>query len=357
MRNSNAAAPTARRGLGLKVGSSAFAAAMALLGASGAHATAGITESLSATASWQYSVPGGNPPSNGGGLTKQVNTTQSYSLAGGAGPFQSNVQFHYETVVGTDGSFDFLQAAQCKGNCDMQLLVTITDTVTNTTSSTQNLRFDSQITSGHIGFQGIDLGGSAQFNFTVSQKNGTAPGPATQLYNASALSGTDDLGTITPLNGLTTYVSGHEFAYDWGATNIFVNLLPIAAGQTAKITWRSQVIVNSRGFCDDLGVCEGAEVAFGDPRNSGGVGLLTLADSSTDTFVLDRGFDPTNTFAFVTTTDADKPGDPKPPPIVHYTGGPFSAVPEPATWAMLLAGFGMIGTTVRRRKSLATSAA
>ena len=32
---------------------------------------------------------------------------------------------------------------------------------------------------------------------------------------------------------------------------------------------------------------------------------------------------------------------------------PLSAVPEPATWAMLLGGFGMLGATTRRRKRLA----
>jgi hypothetical protein len=31
-------------------------------------------------------------------------------------------------------------------------------------------------------------------------------------------------------------------------------------------------------------------------------------------------------------------------------------VPEPATWAMLIAGFGMVGFTARRRRSMAVSA-
>jgi hypothetical protein len=356
MRRSDAAAPTGHHGLALRAGSSAFAAAIALLGASGAHATAGINEVLTATGSWNYSVPGGNPPTSGTGLTKTLDTTQGYTLSGVPGPLSTNVQIDYQASIGSGGAFHFLQNGQCKGNCDLHLLVTITDTVTNTTGTTQNLRFDSQITPGHIGFQGVDIGGSASFNFTVSQKNQGAVS-ATTLYNASASSSTGDPGPITPLNGLTAYINGGEFAYDWGATNIFVNLLPIGAGQTATVTWRSQIDVASRGFCDDVSVCEGAQVVFGDPRNSGGVTLLTLFDSSTDTFVLDRLFDPTNSFAHVNTLDADKPGDPKPPPPVHYTGGPFAAVPEPATWAMMLAGFGVVGVTARRRKSLATSAA
>jgi hypothetical protein len=35
----------------------------------------------------------------------------------------------------------------------------------------------------------------------------------------------------------------------------------------------------------------------------------------------------------------------------------FAVVPEPATWAMLIAGFGMVGFAMRRRKGLATKAA
>jgi hypothetical protein len=33
------------------------------------------------------------------------------------------------------------------------------------------------------------------------------------------------------------------------------------------------------------------------------------------------------------------------------------AVPEPATWAMLIAGFGMVGFSVRRRRAMASVSA
>ena len=37
------------------------------------------------------------------------------------------------------------------------------------------------------------------------------------------------------------------------------------------------------------------------------------------------------------------------PPIVTPPGPPVTSVPEPATWAMMLVGFGMIGWSLRRR--------
>lgn len=39
------------------------------------------------------------------------------------------------------------------------------------------------------------------------------------------------------------------------------------------------------------------------------------------------------------------------PPVVLLDGVSLTAVPEPQTWAMLLAGFGMVGLATRRRRS------
>jgi hypothetical protein len=41
---------------------------------------------------------------------------------------------------------------------------------------------------------------------------------------------------------------------------------------------------------------------------------------------------------------------------IRATGFPVSGVPEPTTWAMLVAGFGFIGMTMRRRNAMAATA-
>jgi hypothetical protein len=51
------------------------------------------------------------------------------------------------------------------------------------------------------------------------------------------------------------------------------------------------------------------------------------------------------------------PGSPNSPPIVTPPGSPPPAVPEPATWAMILLGFGMIGWTLRRSQQQEQTAA
>jgi hypothetical protein len=43
--------------------------------------------------------------------------------------------------------------------------------------------------------------------------------------------------------------------------------------------------------------------------------------------------------------------------IVHVTLGELSAAPEPASWAMMLGGFSLIGGAMRQRRRLAASAA
>ena len=42
---------------------------------------------------------------------------------------------------------------------------------------------------------------------------------------------------------------------------------------------------------------------------------------------------------------------------VQFQGASAGAVPEPAAWAMMITGFGLAGTALRRRRSIAAAAA
>ncbi len=94
--------------------------------------------------------------------------------------------------------------------------------------------------------------------------------------------------------------------------------------------------------------------------NQGGVALLRL-DQEPDPFKQFRLFG-TQVFTGPTTQPVFAPGVFDLASLPRNTGDPvrpltyrltISAVPEPASWAMLLAGFGAVGGVLRRRRPLA----
>ncbi len=58
-----------------------------------------------------------------------------------------------------------------------------------------------------------------------------------------------------------------------------------------------------------------------------------------------------NTLAFTVRNNAQATGNPT-GLRVEFTNSSVNAVPEPASWAMLIAGFGLVGAASRRRKAL-----
>jgi hypothetical protein len=84
---------------------------------------------------------------------------------------------------------------------------------------------------------------------------------------------------------------------------------------------------------------------------NGGV-VFTFANGGVSEFGVrgidvSAGLDPNNTQAFVTGLTFVSAGD------VSMTQAPAAIVPEPETYAMLLAGLGIVGFTASRRKRLA----
>jgi hypothetical protein len=74
--------------------------------------------------------------------------------------------------------------------------------------------------------------------------------------------------------------------------------------------------------------------------------VITPVGGAVQTYSYDYGFAPGGTgigLGFFGSAIADNFGN----------GGPVGGVPEPASWAMLIAGFGLAGTAMRRRRALA----
>jgi hypothetical protein len=67
------------------------------------------------------------------------------------------------------------------------------------------------------------------------------------------------------------------------------------------------------------------------------------------------GLDPDNPMAFVTGVTMTAAGNVTivQTPISIFVDDPAPGIPEPSTWAMLIAGFGLVGVMARRRRPLA----
>ncbi len=128
---------------------------------------------------------------------------------------------------------------------------------------------------------------------------GIAAGFATADLNISAFDVDFDQGEFD-----------HIWALDSGT---WVDLGPLAG---ANDQWAFTSFSLGSNFFDDI--VTGLQVRIQIDVNNDGW-LVTLAKSTL-------------------TTDGAGPGNPNP------------GVPEPATWAMLIAGFGMVGATMRRRR-------
>jgi hypothetical protein len=289
------------------------------------------------------------------------------------------------SFVQPTGNFFFLHNIYAQGDGFAELETKLQIAITNSGASTAFLRLDSLITPGFIGIQGHNSSNTTgvQFSFTVEQfDGGPTSGNRTDLYSARGA-----IGSLAPyidgeietsdgrsFNGFSSYDEYNRTAYEWGATPLSLALAPIAAGETHYIQYMNYTRVDVRGgLCTTVLGCHGVQVAFGDPRNDGGTdpfrvaggGVSSfLAPVSNDQILIGRRFNATTySMADVVDTSAPLPDPdllppPAPPsnfawlpPVNSVTGG----VPEPASWLMLITGFGLVGTMLRRRQPVRTA--
>ena len=322
-----------------------------------APANAAVVESSMMTNSYSYTIGGqSGSSSDAGGDTALL-------LDDNSGGQLSEMKLDLTASLNS-GSFYFLHDAYCVGTCSVSMTTQIVFTLTNNGTTAENLRFDSLITPGHLAnaytFGGVG-NANANFDFNVAQTTGQA---SSLLYGAVG-------SAIDPAQGVFT--TGSDFngvqmddnpplwsATDWSATVLSIDLNTIAPGETSSLVYTSTLQISNFAQCTDLTSCTGFQVAFGDPRNNGGVSLFSAFSlfSAPSLFSVDplqpavgAEFDP-----FLVPYRFVPQGSPPPPtPPVIYPGGydvgflgNNTAVPEPSAWALMIVGFLTIGAAMRR---------
>lgn len=294
------------------------------------QAGATIVETLSTSTSYTYDLVPGLP-----GLNSGTGDTGTFHVTGGNPLQATDIKINYGTLTASNASFFFLHNIQCQGYCSVGVTTDVVDTITNTGPKAVDLRLDSNITAGHLGLvQNAKTASAGKFQFDITQKtNGTDH----ELYQAlgqissSGASITTSDGSV--FTNLKSYHDPAQTGLDWDETDLSVLLDTLQPGQTTTVTYRSLTYLNAYGFCTNVTLCDGVQVAFGDPRNNGGVfGFAALLGSPLKEpvgWVLNRGFD-------MAKVKMD---------LVNLSA------PEPASWAMMLIGFGMAGAAMRRGRA------
>lgn len=206
-------------------------------------------------------------------------------------------------------------------------------TLTNTGPDWKTLVFDSMITPGYLAVAGkLGSGNAAKFDFRISQVTGNETQILYSAFGVATAGSKPLVFSPTPFFDLQEYSNEDTFALTWGATNVSLLLNAIAPGGSTKIIYDLQTYVTGPDTPVPGDGCQGSQVSFGDPRNPGGPMRTPfdappiIAPCSLEP-VIGRRFTPTEVPAT------------------------FTAVPEPASWAMLIGGFGLTGAAMRRRRA------
>ena len=236
----------------------------------------------SAAASYSFTDATGNVINSGSSTETVANLVFNVDY-GPNNSLTSLATMNYHVTTRTTNDFSFFSDLICTGSCAVLVRTVLEIFVTNDGTDPANFRLDSLITPGHMGVQGLSADTRAGYNFTVTQNNDPSRAGSAVLYSASGsigvgnLDGSSEASDGRAFNGLTKYRSGTEAAWDWSATNLNLALNTINPGETTQITYVSETFSFGAGYCTGLFYCDAAQVAFGDPRNNGGVGVNQFA--------------------------------------------------------------------------------
>jgi hypothetical protein len=131
-----------------------IAAAGLLLCAADAGAAVVVTDNASGTVYGTSFL--GSPATQSGNAA-------TITASGGIGGSAAEIGLKF-TTTSSNSSFYFLQAQYCGGKCTTYALTTVTLTLTNTGTEAETMRFDSQITPGHLATIGNSPNAKAVFD-------------------------------------------------------------------------------------------------------------------------------------------------------------------------------------------------
>jgi len=342
---------------------SALAVATLVAGLSVSSAQAAIVENTTISSRYQISFG-----ASGGGLTEfAAGTDNAVTLEGieATGPTPGRSTVVYDSTANGAGGFSYLHNVVCSGYCSAFVETTVVSVITNDgPNAISDLRFDTVITPGHLGFQGLTTGSQASFNYGISRVD---QGGATlaQYYSASGALGpsTESFGTSgtqaltataygSEFADLTKYVGDNQMAYDWSATNVSVSLGALGAGESMTVVLKSITSASTNALCADLDACDQVQVVFGDPRNDGSILERGTSPGSRPVIISDRKFSTYDAYSQTVDDKTPPPDEPEFVARVSYLAAPEfneSAVPEPTTWTMLVGGFALVGGALRKR--------
>jgi hypothetical protein len=338
--------------------------------------TAGGITRIGSSAGTTYSVADGavfTAPQGSGTATAFAGTLPPLPIAPGTS---------YNSFVSVGDTAITFESANAGSNANTTSFSSVSFDVTNNTGKAAT--FASTITAAGLGFYLADTSGgclyscpqatshtfsellnggsgaSVGFNFSVTQTtdsgsavlysltgslginsdglfddlgNADVPGPRTLLSKFGDATGNDFTGDIGLASGV---------GYVWNATGISFD---IGSAVSQTLTYRTSVFSNSGASCiGATKICLIAYSGFGDPVGRGGdvTAFASLANFAS--------------FADVPSLNGPNgliTGINFSPTTIDTPTVTFQGVPEPATWMTLILGFGLLGGTLRRRRTVA----
>ena len=161
----------------------------------------------------------------------------------------------------------------------------------------------------------------SNFNVALATNGGVASSLPGDQYSLLYLAGADD-GPENANDGVMPYAQG----YSWpgsGLPGIYHNGVP-GPGSYLDITFLAQATLSSLSIYGRTDCCGDRDLYNVNIRNADGQSIFSGQIDA-------RNNDRFGTLIF------ERPG----------------AIPEPATWALMIGGFGMAGTMLRRRRTVA----